>query len=1515
MDLFAKVSSALGFGDPRNSEELAIARNIVLERLKKNIQKIVQDSRYNDGEHLDETKESVHELVWTLETCLFQGIIPLNGTDDKDNVYSLNYNSDHFWSLVELLYDRGSMAFGASIDMVKYCMNVKTEYGRCRAWIRQLLNQHALAFNLKVMFEDQATVRKTYFLESLVENRDSLDTFLSLLASLNTIGFELKVDRTDLDTSRDTNIQDFCLISGAGVPEVNGLYEKQTVLKDNVGMYLKGGYEIFRTEYRPPALPNDATPQVTKRWFLGNPDKRVVYYFSPSSATLPQLTGWQVHPSAGIGPAPTLGRTFLEAEKPPPMNSPSSTNTAVSGLPIASTTATVTTANNINANIVQVTNNSNYSNNNVISIDSRNNDLNITRDEKHKDNNNDIIIDNVNNHSTSPSTAKTFTPNNNNTGAKNDTIIDNQNSNANVGDNFSISNNKTTSWDNMSLALPESIVVVKNKPKRKKDKKEKKKKKKKSKNRSSKKVALIDDEKNIDDEKDIMGVEKEVDVEAEAQKKKKSISPPSDMLDKKEELRSDFKGFETTLNTSPITTLKKSMEDFDDQIGINPIELNIEKIEIEEEFDESLDVIDRENSLINHTQEYENEETIPSNKNQTIYEIDTISNINYSINTQHKSSPEEEVGTVATTEIEERDVDYIEKKSDKINSNDANVLSGEVQTSTSFKSDPVLRMDTYSDEDLEGLANEIYVGDIEYHTGHDSSDVSPLHSPIHSAKSNVSSRSNSYNNEKDFADNNLPGATLSTIIDDSPRRSMKVESSPQPEFVEEYSNGNLPPEELLNITTGENQHELNCRILKSHNDNLNKYRDERKQLRNDLQAVRQRQHVRMLKFEQLKRNSIINLPGNNAPRVRSESYTRDDFTRSPIDWSSKDDVSILIDGNDAKDIRKTNIYDRKHSLHLLDPEFPGGDELIQLDNSSLRNTVTPPHGTGSLNDSRYFNNSSPYSDSGKHSSGILAIDADVYEFRVFLKPKPHVKYLIRVSERVTCKSNTNLGNDEDINDKHSSSDSDQTASSGKRYYDIQRRYNQFKTLHNEIVKIRGTNRGLPKLPKSAFVRSFDPFYLQNKALALNEYLKLLVEIFRLENVTERTPLVSFLAARDEDMLDEDIAKSDHGNGSNVMSNNKSINVEPRKNKHGIGWSGFHVPLVLAERPPPGKMVDSRVGIGLQRYRCGSCGDLLTKKNGFRYCQYSELYHCKQCSSTNSLRVLPTRVLHSWDFKKYPVCDQVETYLENIDEQPLFCVSAINPQLFAKIKPIQHVRMLRIQLMRMVDFLDTCRQGLELRTRINERGRHLMEGSEMYSMKDFREIKSKHLQRFLMREVQRLAEHIKFKCVTCSARGFVCEICSDDRPIYAFEILKASACTGCKAFFHRQCIEEALECPRCKRLRRRRDKNKLMMPKNILDVDNTSSNLKERFDNTATHYESSLVMHKRRGDQQFKSLGDNSKKTLFKQHNYNVGRQYDKKSINYNDNKGGGFNNANNNWNDSKKRSGRGSKDLSWGANQ
>ena len=36
---------------------------------------------------------------------------------------------------------------------------------------------------------------------------------------------------------------------------------------------------------------------------------------------------------------------------------------------------------------------------------------------------------------------------------------------------------------------------------------------------------------------------------------------------------------------------------------------------------------------------------------------------------------------------------------------------------------------------------------------------------------------------------------------------------------------------------------------------------------------------------------------------------------------------------------------------------------------------------------------------------------------------------------------------------------------------------------------------------------------------------------------------------------------------------KNISENSRKVHHSLGWSGFHVPLVLGKRPAPGKLVD------------------------------------------------------------------------------------------------------------------------------------------------------------------------------------------------------------------------------------------------------------------------------------------------------------------------------------------------------
>merc|ERR1711871_1321875 len=66
-------------------------------------------------------------------------------------------------------------------------------------------------------------------------------------------------------------------------------------------------------------------------------------------------------------------------------------------------------------------------------------------------------------------------------------------------------------------------------------------------------------------------------------------------------------------------------------------------------------------------------------------------------------------------------------------------------------------------------------------------------------------------------------------------------------------------------------------------------------------------------------------------------------------------------------------------------------------------------------------------------------------------------------------------------------------------------------------------------------------------------------------------------------------------------------------------------------------------------------------------------------------------------------------------------------------------------------------------------------------------------------VEVIARHITHECVQCSARGFLCEMCHDETPIYAFDILKVAACRGCNTFVHRKCIAEGRACRKCARL--------------------------------------------------------------------------------------------------------------------
>jgi hypothetical protein len=63
--------------------------------------------------------------------------------------------------------------------------------------------------------------------------------------------------------------------------------------------------------------------------------------------------------------------------------------------------------------------------------------------------------------------------------------------------------------------------------------------------------------------------------------------------------------------------------------------------------------------------------------------------------------------------------------------------------------------------------------------------------------------------------------------------------------------------------------------------------------------------------------------------------------------------------------------------------------------------------------------------------------------------------------------------------------------------------------------------------------------------------------------------------------------------------------------------------------------------------------------------------------------------------------------------------------------------------------------------------------------------------------------------TCTAH--LCEICSDGKPLFSFEILTVVQCPNCRSFFHKRCYNPNT-CPKCQRLASRdRDRRVVTAP--------------------------------------------------------------------------------------------------------
>ncbi|NWS78429.1 RUBIC protein, partial [Crotophaga sulcirostris] len=250
----------------------------------------------------------------------------------------------------------------------------------------------------------------------------------------------------------------------------------------------------------------------------------------------------------------------------------------------------------------------------------------------------------------------------------------------------------------------------------------------------------------------------------------------------------------------------------------------------------------------------------------------------------------------------------------------------------------------------------------------------------------------------------------------------------------------------------------------------------------------------------------------------------------------------------------------------------------------------------------------------------------------------------------------------------------------------------------------------------------------------------------------------------------------------------------------LEWAPPRPQIIFNVHPAPTR----KVAVAKQNYRCAGCGirtdpDYIKR---LRYCEYLGKYFC-QCCHENAQMVIPSRILRKWDFSKYYVSNFSKDLLSKIWSDPLFNVQDINPALYRKVKSLNQVWLLRIQLFHMKNMFKTCRLAKDLLDSFDAVPGHLTEDLHLYSLNDLSATKKGDLVPRLTELLKAGSLHVE-KCMLCQAKGFICEFCQNEGDIiFPFELSKCKTCEECKACYHKSCFKST-PCPRCERLQARRE---------------------------------------------------------------------------------------------------------------
>ena len=229
------------------------------------------------------------------------------------------------------------------------------------------------------------------------------------------------------------------------------------------------------------------------------------------------------------------------------------------------------------------------------------------------------------------------------------------------------------------------------------------------------------------------------------------------------------------------------------------------------------------------------------------------------------------------------------------------------------------------------------------------------------------------------------------------------------------------------------------------------------------------------------------------------------------------------------------------------------------------------------------------------------------------------------------------------------------------------------------------------------------------------------------------------------------------------------------------------------------------GLSLQNFECADCTKAIGTIFGpAKICSYTKRYYCQECH-LDEMATIPAKIMYNWDFRAYKVCHKAKIFLSSVGIEPIIDVKSFNSELHYLAPNLQEIFDLRRKLRYMNAYLSTCKNG-------NSQEKHqfdkmlwprtyLYEDVDVYAIRDLEEIHSGKLPALLNSVFNFALKHIT-KCLLCSGKGFICEICKEDQVLFPFEFDSIMSCKNCFTVFHLDCSVQITSCPKCDRIEAR-----------------------------------------------------------------------------------------------------------------